>query len=146
MSSPVFEAMFKTDMEEKKTSKVEIIGFGYTVVHSMLQHIYYGSTDLLEEHGMELLEIAEKYDLMNLKRECEIVLVNNLSISSAVQTLEKAILNNSETVRTKTEEFLRRFKMADTKNCRLLVNVSFVFYCLLETLKKLKLQRTLRKQ
>lgn len=108
VSSPVFEAMFKTDMEEKKTNRVEIVGYSVTVLKAMLEHIYKGKTDDLEEYSMELLEIAEKYDLVDLKTDCEIAVANSLTVSNAAQTLELAIRNNAESLRIETEEFVRR--------------------------------------
>ncbi|ODM86868.1 Speckle-type POZ protein, partial [Orchesella cincta] len=77
--SPVFAAMFNSDMVESRSNFVQIEDFEDDVVKGMLEHLYTGKTDSMDELAPELLRIAEKYDLGGLKADCVYKLGNKLN-------------------------------------------------------------------
>jgi len=85
--SPVFSAMFKNNMEEAASKRVEIKDLSPEVVEQMLFYIYTGNTPNLTQGAGELLAAAEKYQLDQLKNMCEEKLCNSTSIENAVANL-----------------------------------------------------------
>ena len=62
--SSVFDAMFTHNMEEKISSRVDIIDLDADTVHDMIIYIYSGKVvGELEGKATGLLSAAEKYDL-----------------------------------------------------------------------------------
>ena len=58
--SPVFEAMFEHEMEERKQNRVDICDLDYEVVCEVLRYCYAGYTPLLEKMAEQLLAAADK--------------------------------------------------------------------------------------
>ena len=87
--SPVFMAMFTSNMKEKETKKVTIDDFKAEVVSEMLNFIYTGSVSSKDigKIATELLTAADKYQLDLLKRLCEEVLCSTLKVSNCVEYL-----------------------------------------------------------
>ena len=88
--SPVFNAMFKTDMVEKKLQKVEIKELSPEVVAQMLSFIYTGSISEIEntpEFLFELLSAADQYQLELLKKLSEEKLSSSLTVENCVRIL-----------------------------------------------------------
>lgn len=88
--SPVFAAMFKSNMSEKLTSAVEIKDMSAKVFRKMLRAIYTDKVDNLNESAVELYYAAEKYQLDHLKAMCINSLYENLSCKNVIKTLELA--------------------------------------------------------
>ncbi|CAL8132025.1 unnamed protein product [Orchesella dallaii] len=85
--SPVFAKMFITKMRESKENSVVIKDFENEIVMGMLEWMYTGQTRLLNKKAADLLQIAEKYDLEGLKKDCENILVGKLSVINAAKLL-----------------------------------------------------------
>ena len=88
--SPVFLAMFQSNMKEKQTKIVTIDDFKARVVIEMLNFIYTGnvsSQDILKELAAELLAAADKYQLDLLKNICEEGLCSTLKVANCVEYL-----------------------------------------------------------
>lgn len=85
--SPVFRAMFQSDMTEASTKRVDIQDLTPEVVNDMLVYIYTGNTPNLARGAGELLAAADKYQLEQLKGICEERLCNNLEIGNSVSHL-----------------------------------------------------------
>ncbi|GFU37434.1 speckle-type POZ protein [Nephila pilipes] len=76
--SPVFSAMFKTDMRESRENSVDIDDINISVLRIMLVYIYTGDTDgLAMSNAYDLLFAADKYQLTRLKNTCSVFLANN---------------------------------------------------------------------
>ncbi|XP_051168273.1 speckle-type POZ protein B-like [Leptopilina boulardi] len=90
LQSPVFEAMFKNNMSEKRTSIVEVEDISATIFEKMLQFLYNNEVNDLKTSAEELFYAAEKYDLKNLKIMCCKSLYENLSCINVLKTLQFA--------------------------------------------------------
>lgn len=64
--SPVFGAMFEHEMEERKNGRVEIPDVDSDVFREMLQFIYTGKTNKLDQMAAELLAAADKVSCKNI--------------------------------------------------------------------------------
>ena len=101
--SPVFEAMFRSDMIENNSEEVSIQDIDPEVVREILHFIYTGapSTEtVMEEIGKELLGAAEMYQLDLLKNKCEEKLCSSLDVSNSVELLVLADLHQASKLRS----------------------------------------------
>ena len=77
--SDVFAAMFTHEMKESMENKVKIEDFNLEVIKEMLRYIYTQKVDEIETITDDLLAVAGKYLLNELKSICESNLIENLS-------------------------------------------------------------------
>ena len=101
--SPVFRAMFKADMTEKKRGKVEIHGFTSDVIQNMLHFMYTGSlsTPLGETEAADLLGAADQYQLDLLKRVCENKLCELLNVDNCLRLLAIADMHQADQLKAR---------------------------------------------
>jgi len=87
--SPVFKAMLQADMKEKQTKEIFIEDFNSKTVAEMLYFMYTGdiSLDDMGDVASDLLRVAAKYQLDDLKEMCEEKLVSNLSVENSIESL-----------------------------------------------------------
>ena len=100
--SPVFEAMFQSDMVENISRTVDIKDIKPEVFKEMLHFIYTGviSTDsVMDEIGKDLLGAANQYQLDLLKNKCEEKLCSSLEVSNSVELLVLADLYQAPKLR-----------------------------------------------
>lgn len=80
--------MFSNDYKDSKEGVMNDIskeGF-----EEFLHFIYTGEVNKLDQHGKELLVIADKYELDDLKTACELFLMTNLNDDLAIGIFESA--------------------------------------------------------
>lgn len=94
--SPVFNAMFEHEMEEKKLNRVEITDVDDEVMKEILRFIYTGKAPNLEKMADDLLAAADKYALERLKVMCEEALCSNLVIDNVAEILVLADLHSAD--------------------------------------------------
>ncbi|KAH8018743.1 hypothetical protein HPB51_011375 [Rhipicephalus microplus] len=85
--SPIFKAMFKHDVEEKKQNRVDITDIDHEVLREMMWFIYTGRAPNLFKMAADLLTAADKYALERLKFMCEEALCSKLSVETAAELL-----------------------------------------------------------
>ncbi|GIY89811.1 TD and POZ domain-containing protein 1 [Caerostris extrusa] len=86
--SPVFKAMFLTEMKEKSGQCVEIPDMDEETVRLMLQFMYTADLpDLRWSTACRLYQAADKYEILSLKKTCSSFLVSNLSVTNACELL-----------------------------------------------------------
>lgn len=85
--SPVFQAMFKNEMKEKKSGEVHVKNFNYQTMISVIRFMYTDKVEDLKFVANELLNAADYYDLPELKETCITWLQHNISIHNFVQAL-----------------------------------------------------------
>jgi len=70
--SPVFEAMFNSELSESKQNLVKISEVGIEVFEKLLRYIYTGSVESIEPNDtMELFELADRVSWCSLL-ECNL--------------------------------------------------------------------------
>lgn len=104
--SPVFEAMFQHEMEERKQNRVAITDMSHEVMQEMLRFIYTDKAPDLDKMADDLLAAADKYALDRLKVMCEEALCADLSIENAAETLILADLHSAELLKAQAVEFI----------------------------------------
>ncbi|KAJ8684005.1 hypothetical protein QAD02_019797 [Eretmocerus hayati] len=104
--SPVFAAMLKSNMKENRDNKAIVNDFDPLVFEEVLRFIYCGRTKAIEKLDKDMIPIAEKYDLVNLKMLCEQSMSAKLKVNDAADTLGFADLYNCAYLKKKTMEFM----------------------------------------
>lgn len=104
--SPVFRAMFDSDIQEAATNRVIIDDLDYDVVDEMLQFIYAGEAPNLEIMADRLLGAAAKYDLKALRALCEKTLCSNLKVDNAFKLMTLADLYDAKQLKSTVSIFL----------------------------------------
>ncbi|ELU11118.1 hypothetical protein CAPTEDRAFT_161127 [Capitella teleta] len=104
--SPVFNAMFEHEMEEKKQNRVEINDVDHEVMKEMLRFFYTGRAPNLDKMADDLLAAADKYAVERLKVMCEEALCSNLTIENVSEVLVLADLHSAEQLKTHAIDFI----------------------------------------
>jgi len=104
--SPVFAAMFEHNMEETKQNRVDITDVDHEVLREMLRFIYTGKVNNMEKMAKELLAVADKYAVEQLKMMCAEGLRAKLSIKNAADVLILADLHTVEHLQAQTINFI----------------------------------------
>lgn len=95
--SPMFKAMFSSDMMEKERSTIDLPGIVGITLHRLLFYIY---TDILEDlpwdEAFDLFCAADEYGLVDLKKRCSAILKTGLSKANVCDILYAADLHHDE--------------------------------------------------
>jgi len=90
--SPVFKSMFDSGMQESTKGIVNIRDIETVVFTEMLKYVYCGKCDekILNEKVIEILAVADMYDINGLKLLCSDLLLSRMRVNSAAATLVAA--------------------------------------------------------
>ncbi|XP_065203294.1 speckle-type POZ protein B-like [Planococcus citri] len=105
--SPVFKAMFKDDTTETQQNRIEIKDIDENIFEEVLRYIYTGRVENLKDTALELLPVAEKFNLEHLKNMCVSALSMLLSENTAVKILILSDLSNAEGLKTRAIEYIK---------------------------------------
>ncbi|CAI2347947.1 unnamed protein product [Caenorhabditis sp. 36 PRJEB53466] len=84
-NSPVFKSMFSSpSMIEAQRGEIHIEDAKYDSVRAMVEFMYTGATEQLESQGNidEILAIADKYEVLLLKDQCERLIAQTISLKN----------------------------------------------------------------
>ena len=79
---------------------------GADTCEEMLFFIYSGKVKNLKENAVNLLAAGEKYDLKELKQECEESLYLNLEVDNVIDVLVAAYHHNASNLQTRAMKFI----------------------------------------
>jgi BTB/POZ domain len=105
--SPVFAAMFQHHTKEKESGEVDIPDVTPAVFDKMLQFIYTGECQV-GDSAEELLMAADKYDIRELKRHCELELREYaLYVDTAIDLLVLSDLYDAKILRERVVKLIK---------------------------------------
>ena len=113
--SPVFKAMMKSDMKEKRNDETNLDIFSLNTVQKLVEFFYkkqIPSSVRVEEilgeatDYAELLHAADYLQVPLLKNICEFSLLNKMTLKSAIQYYKVAKLYNAETLMEKSRKLI----------------------------------------
>lgn len=104
--SAVIKAHFDHNTIECKTNKMNC-PYKSEIVKKLLQYIYTGVVDNLDDTACKLLEAAEFYKLETLKQMCEEALKNQLTVDNAIETLQIASLHGADSLKKGVLTFIK---------------------------------------
>ena len=108
--SPVFRAMFLSNMTEKETRKVEIPDLYPEVISEMLCFIYTGKTPELDKLAEDLLVAADKYQLDQLKSICVDNLCKKIDVKNCLNFLVIGDIYGADLLKKSSLNFVYRNK------------------------------------
>ena len=110
--SPVFDALFQSDLTEKAINTPKIEDIEPRVFEEVLRFIYTDEVNQMEEMASNLLAAAEKYMLTLLKEKCEVSLSLNVTVETCSELLLLADRYSALNLKKIVLEFIR-FHSAD---------------------------------
>ena len=134
--SPVFLAMFNSDMKENNKNEIQIADIEFDAFQELLRFIYTGTIKKMDQLGYHLLRAADKYAIKGLLTKCELYFQSNLNLSNVIHIIcladnynaanlkEIAInffIKNKKDIDTNNSEFLKMLKQLTTEEIAKLV-------------------------
>ena len=104
--SPVFASMFEHNMQERSNSKVNLTDVEPAIVKEMLVYMYSDRVSRIGEVAGDLLYVADKYQLENLKKICEEHLSSNLRVDNAARIIQLAYLHSAPQLKSLRLQFI----------------------------------------
>ena len=105
--SEVFAAMFRHDMLENKKNVVIVEDVPYNAMKEMLRYIYTDEiADIADSKYLDLIKVADKYQILDLKTLCANEILTFLTVESSVKLLIVADNSNAATLKTKILDFI----------------------------------------
>ena len=104
--SPVFASMFEHNMQERSSSKVNLTDVEPATVKEMLVYMYSDRVPRIGAVAGDLLHVADKYQLENLKKICEEHLNSNLRVDNAARIIQLAYLYNAPQLKRLCLQFI----------------------------------------
>jgi len=117
--SPVFKAMFKSDMKEMRTGSVEIKNMRPEVLERLLGYIYTGYASYVKTLAKELLASADQYQILKLKELCELELCLHINVKNCFELLVLGDMYQASTLRIKALGFVsQNMDKIDLSECK----------------------------
>lgn len=102
--SPVFSEMLK--QEENQNDEIIITDIKEEVFEELLYFFYTNETLNIKKMTENLYVAAEKYQIAELKKRCERVLIDNINVNNATQVFLFADTYNAQELKCKISEFI----------------------------------------
>lgn len=109
--SPALAAMLRHDMKEKRTGIIEISDCDSKTFEAFLKFLYGGRSDVIvSENVTRLYEVANMYDVQNLKAECRRFMVENLSVELFCDVIMLAAMHDERELIEFVTKFFKKHK------------------------------------
>eukprot|EP00747_Dinoflagellata_sp_TGD_P198539 gnl/TRDRNA2_/TRDRNA2_71605_c0_seq1.p1 gnl/TRDRNA2_/TRDRNA2_71605_c0~~gnl/TRDRNA2_/TRDRNA2_71605_c0_seq1.p1 ORF type:complete len:289 (-),score=21.06 gnl/TRDRNA2_/TRDRNA2_71605_c0_seq1:219-1085(-) len=86
-ASPVFKQMFASQMSEAIEQRVEISDASPKIVHAMVKFMYTGEIEPSKQSAIELLSIADKYQVETLALACYPIVLQSVNADNVVAVI-----------------------------------------------------------
>ncbi|KAF8770793.1 TD and POZ domain-containing protein 3 [Argiope bruennichi] len=107
--SPVFKAMFTNDMKEKASRCINVPDVDAATMQRLLFYIYTNEVaEVPWEQTADLLRAADKYGLLELKRQCSTFLKSNISRTNVCVLLSLADMLQDEELHKAVLDFIAK--------------------------------------
>ena len=106
VASPIFSSIFEQNEKEKSNSVITISDLSYEVAAEMLHFIYKKEVEHLHDVAHELIGVAHRYGISELKKVCEESLCQNIKLDNALKLLVIADLNNAKGLKDDALRFI----------------------------------------
>ncbi|GFT23918.1 speckle-type POZ protein A [Nephila pilipes] len=104
--SPVFLAMFTTDMKEKVQECVDVPDVEDDILRRMLLYVYTNALEgLLQESALKLYAAADKYEIVTLKSKCRSFLKRTLCPNNLCDVLVLGDMHADDDLKAAAQEY-----------------------------------------
>ncbi|XP_044586122.1 BTB/POZ domain-containing protein At1g01640-like [Cotesia glomerata] len=95
--SEVFAKMLQSGMKEAMKNEINIKGLDLEIILEMLHYCYKGETKASEDTkvALQMLEVADIYQIIKLNDICERTLINNMSTENVLDIIDAADDHNA---------------------------------------------------
>lgn len=107
--SPVFSAMLEEHTEEAQNNQVTYDDIDYDVMREMLFFMYSGHCPMLSQMALDLLAVADRFQLNGLKEMADQVLRSGLTTESVCRNLVLADLHNAHDLKSDAIRFIAQY-------------------------------------
>ncbi|KAL3098237.1 hypothetical protein niasHS_002073 [Heterodera schachtii] len=107
--SPVFSAMLEPHTEEAQKSEVFYEDIDFEVMREMLFYMYSGRSPLLQQMALDLLAVADRFQLIGLKEMADQVLRAGLSTDNVCRNLVLADMHNALDLKADALRFIAQY-------------------------------------
>ncbi|CAL1292333.1 unnamed protein product [Larinioides sclopetarius] len=105
--SPMFKAMFSSDMMEKDRNTIDLPDLDGVTLRRLLFYIYTNTLkDLPLEKAFDLFRAADEYGLVDLKKRCSDLLKANLNKANVCDILYVADMHHDEALILSAKDFI----------------------------------------
>uniref|UniRef100_A0A915DSV2 BTB domain-containing protein n=1 Tax=Ditylenchus dipsaci TaxID=166011 RepID=A0A915DSV2_9BILA len=104
--SPVFSAMLESHTEEAQSGQVVYDDIDFEVMVDMLFFCYSGRSNSLQSMALDLLVVADRFQLIGLKNMSDQVLRNGLNAENVCRNLVIADMHNSNGLKADAIRFI----------------------------------------
>ncbi|XP_044584820.1 kelch-like protein 38 [Cotesia glomerata] len=106
--SEVFAKMLQSEMKEAKDGEINIKDHDPEIILEMLHYCYRGATKARYniEIALQMLEVANYYQIMKLKEISKSTLMNNMSVDNVIRIIDTADNYDAVDLRQKAKEFI----------------------------------------
>ena len=107
--SPVFAAMFRHDVSERRCGEVLIEDLPAPALRAFVAYLYTEDLrlDTIKQHGEALLAAADKWQVPRLAAICEQHMMQHITIDNVVPWAELAYLHNAEGLKHQCQWFIQ---------------------------------------
>ncbi|CAF0897392.1 unnamed protein product [Didymodactylos carnosus] len=121
--SPVFAAMFSHSMLEEQNATIEINDLTAETVRALLDYIYTGDVEDIEDNSIDIFKAADKYALELLKQKAELIMMESLSVANCTELYIVADLHNATQLKKKVLDFIMKniLEVTESEDWRTLV-------------------------
>ncbi|XP_049795063.1 speckle-type POZ protein-like [Schistocerca nitens] len=106
--SPYFAAMLQPHTKEAQEGFVEVSDVKPEVLKQVLVYMYTAEAPGLKDKPWDLLMAADKYQLPQLKRQCEAYIASRLDVDNAAETAANAFVFSSDLLLQRAVHFIKR--------------------------------------
>ena len=106
--SKFFESVFLSPMKERHQNEIEIQKFDGQAVRALIDFMYSGKIKINETNVVNLLPVADCFQMKNVKQFCFEFLEDNLSISNCFKLINLSIQENCPFLLESTYKFISR--------------------------------------
>ncbi|KAK0092477.1 hypothetical protein PV326_001335 [Microctonus aethiopoides] len=115
--SPVFLAMFKTDMTESANKQIIITDIEVDIMQKVVEFMYSGTINPVPEYDilLSILKVADKYEMKDLKGFCEKNLSDRITFENLFEILEENSLYGGPLLTKRVLHFMVKNKLSIIK-------------------------------
>lgn len=108
--SEVFHKMFLWNANglRRNDDPIRIEDVSYDIFNQFIDIIYYGTTPSDLEICLEMLTLAERYDIQGIKAAVESTIIGSINTENGISILINSYLNNANRLKTAALEFCAR--------------------------------------
>ena len=114
--SAVFDAMFKSKMQEEQTGVVKVEHFKPQVIKDMLYYIYTNNVENLPIMSPDLFEVAHFYNLLDLETLCKNHMLGNITVTNVTILSELADKYSLKDLQSNITKYIKNNEAQVVKN------------------------------